>query len=169
MFKGRVQIYTNRNGRENKIDREFDNPEEFNQFLKENSINTQGIHDEMNMSLNNWARLQDFFENMIDRRLHDIGREFEPLGMESWETPANDVVDLSKYEQEARRLEEEKRNKEYRKSMLENTMEKLKEYKKKFQDEGKQDLVKQIDEDMKKVEDERKQLDKSDNKQKWKK
>jgi hypothetical protein len=61
-------------------------------------------------------------------------------------------LNLSKYEKELQKIEEEKKVKIQKKNMLEKSLDKLKWYLTKFKKEKRNDLVKQIEDDIKKVE-----------------
>lgn len=148
MFKAKVYQYSNINGKENKIEREFDNEQDYQNFIQNN--------ENQSMFGFNWWSLREFnkyLDDFFDRK----------LGYDFWETEnelpyfENSPVDLSKYEQELRKIENDKKAKEAKKNQLESTLSKLREYRKKFKEEWKDDLVKNIDSDISKVQEELKQ------------
>ena len=147
MFKWKIYVYKNVNGKEEKIEREFDNPKDFQAFAQQNDVLQ---YEDMQMPrLWLWDRvnLNNYFEDLIDRRLGI------PV-FEGAEEPAlaNSVVDLDKYEEELQKIEYQKQHKDEHTKALKSTLQKLKDYKKQFKSEGRDDMVKQIDDDIKKVE-----------------
>jgi SMC interacting uncharacterized protein involved in chromosome segregation len=68
---------------------------------------------------------------------------------------------LSIYEQELKKLEEENKQREAKKRELQQALNKLKNYKKQFEQAGRTDLVEQIEKDIEKVENELKSLENS--------
>jgi hypothetical protein len=65
MFKGKVYVYRNDNGKEEEFEKEFDNPQEFNNFRKSYH---QPEFEGPFMGLGDRAHLQNYFNNLIDRR-----------------------------------------------------------------------------------------------------
>ncbi len=149
MFKAKVYQYSNINWKENKFEKEFDNEQEYQDFIRNNENRWF-----FGFDWNNLTNFNRYLDDFFDRKLGYETNYFD------WETPAleNDLVDLSKYEQELRKIEEDKKQKQERKSQLEATLAKLKDYKKRFKDEGKSDLLKNIESDISKVEQELKQV-----------
>ena len=161
MFKGKVYVYKNINWKEEKIEREFDNPQEFQSFAKTNNIwwlerFTNTLTSPM-LWLWEWANLQNYFDNLIDRRLwlnYNWDDEDQDNYVE-W-----NFVDLNKYEQELEKIEYQRQHKDENLKSLKNSLHKLKEYKKRFKDEWREDMIENIDSDIKKIEEEIAKLDK---------
>jgi hypothetical protein len=156
MFKGKVYVYKNINWKEEKIEREFDNPQEFQSFAKTNNVWwLERFADRLTspmLWLWEWANLQNYFDNLIDRRLW--------LNYKNWDDENQDnyvewsLIDLNKYEQELEKIEYQKQHKDESLKLLKNSLHKLKEYKKRFKDEWREDIIESIDSDIKKVEEE---------------
>lgn len=145
MFKGKVYMYINVNGKEEKLEREFDNPQDFQFFAKQMPSFSIGIGSHP-LGLNGWGNINDYFDYLLDKKMggqSSIAKQEMP-----W------LVNMDKYEQALEELEYQKTHKEEHLKELKATMKKLKDYKKKFTEEGKEDLITQIDEDIKKIEEE---------------
>ncbi len=152
MFKGKVQIYTNQNGRENTINKDFNSPEDMQEFLQNNPL-AREMNNDFFDSLRSFDRLGEYFDKLIDRKLGISGTgnyDIPRIEQNYW----SDIVDLNKYEQEAQKIDYEKKEKHEKTNRLNWIIEKLKSYKEKFKKEWRDDIIKQIDEDMKKVEEE---------------
>lgn len=93
-----------------------------------------------------------YLNNFFDRRMA-LGS-----GNQSVESSIQLPVDLSKYDEEVRKIEMSEREKERRKQQLESAKTRLTEYKTKFESSGKKDLLKDVEADMKKIDDELKSL-----------
>jgi len=145
-FKGRFVFYSNVNGKEQKIEKEFDNQNDYETFLKENnSFSLDSFFNRFN-NFNFFSfPSQTFFEPFLNKKSHNL-------------LSSNSVVDLDSYKKEAEKIEEEKRSKEQRKKDLEGAKSDLENYLKIFKQEWKTDLVKKIEEDLKKVNSEIKEL-----------
>lgn len=151
MFKGKVSIY--KNGKT--IEREFSDPKEYERFIKENQIDLSRWRDDWgwNPRLGWWAftDFNRYLDNFFNRKLW--------LADRSGSEVTDDLgLDLHKYEQEIQKIEYDKTHREEKKKALENALKKLNSYQQRFEEEGKQDMVKQIKEDIKKVEEELKRL-----------
>lgn len=149
MFKAKVYYYSNQNWKENKFEKEFDNETDYQQFVKTNDYWI------WNFDWGNMLNFNKYLDHFFDRKLFGIGYD-EPNetkeDIDNWW-----FVDLSTYEKELQNLHQSKREKELRKSQLEKTLEKLRDYKKQFKLEWKEDLVKNVQADIDKVESELKQ------------
>lgn len=161
MFKGKVYVYKNINWKEEKIEREFDNPQDFQSFAKTNNVLwlesfTNTLVSPM-LWLGDWVNLQSYFDNLIDKRfwLTYNWDEYDQKNYVGW-----NLVDLNKYEEELEKIEYQKQHKDENLKSLKNSLQKLKEYKSRFKDEGRGDLIEDIDSDIKKIEEEIKNLDK---------
>ncbi len=154
MFQWKVYIYKNVNGKEEKIEREFNNPQEFQSFAQQNNLWSWGDFDSPKLALWEWANLQNYFEDLLDRRLGVYALEDEYLWNE-WTT-----VNLQKYENALQQLEYQKQHKDEHVKRLKETLQKLKEYKKKFKEENDKEMLSQIEEDIKKVQEEIATIDK---------
>lgn len=145
MFKGKVYMYSNINGREEKLEREFDNPQEFHSFAKQ----TPAFQMRNNIPflwLGGWDNFHNYLDNFLDQRL-GLGHQ------ESYENTSS-LVDLDKYEKTLEEIEYQKVHKDEHTKQLKSTLQKLKEYKKKFKEENREDMMANIDEDIKKIEEE---------------
>ena len=142
MFKGKVYVYRNNNWKEEEFEKEFDNPQEFNNFRK---TYRQPEFGGPFMWLWDWAHLQNYFNNLIDRRFGLWGPE-EPYEEERRSLP--DGIDLDAYENELQRIEYNKAHKAEEIQTLKDTLAKLKDYKKRFKAEGRDDMVEKIDKDI---------------------
>lgn len=155
MFKGKIYIYKNLDGREEKIEREFDNANDFQSFAREHDVGFRPFRMPM-LWLWEWANLQHYFDAIVDRKLwlayNDDG--------ESTLQKENTIVDLDKYDQELKKIEYQKQHKEETLTTLKDTLHKLKEYKKRFKENGQDTMIEQLDIDIKKVEEEIEKLGK---------
>ena len=68
MFKGKVYMYSNMNGREEKLEREFDNPQEFQSFAKQIPA-FQMLNRVPLFGLDVRDTFHTYFENLLDKRL----------------------------------------------------------------------------------------------------
>ncbi len=151
MFKGKVTIIKNINGKEEKIEKEFKSPDEYQAFLREQNMQMA----DPKLSLSEWGALGDFVERIFEDKLND----FFLLDSPEFETVSSELpVELEKYEKEAAKIEKEKEKKEAKKAEIKRAIDKLKSFIKTFEKEGKKDLAKSAKEDMKKLEDERNPL-----------
>ena len=156
-FKGKVYVYRNNNGHEEEFEKEFDTPEEFNRF------NQQYHQPELTgpfMGLGDWANLQNFFNDLIDQRF-GLGYYDEPCECdeccddETCESHQKEElpygIDMNKYENEMKKIEYQKAHKSEEIQKIKKTLEQLEDYKKKFKSEGRDDMVKDLDNDIKKL------------------
>jgi len=143
MFKGKVliqkldpetgQVYT--------IEKEFDNPEEYQKFIMENSV----FFDFVKPKLYNFNNLLETFLDIINKHLsNNIEKEKESDEVK-W------LPDISFYENELNKIREVKERKQKRLEELEKALEKLKKYKEEFIKEWRYDIVERIEKDIKKV------------------
>jgi len=140
MFKGKVYVYRNNNGKEEEFEKEFDNPQEFNNFRK---TYRQPEFTGPFMWLWDRAHLQNYFNNLIDRRFW-----LESMPEPEEEKALPNGVDLSVYEDELQKMEYEEAHKNEKLQWLKNSLAKLKEFKKKFEDKWRDDMVKKIKKDI---------------------
>lgn len=163
MFKWKVYVYKNVNGREESFEREFDNPQDFQEFSRHNNWSLDKTNF-FNLWLWDWTSLNNYFEKLIDRRIWLPSLENSHFDKcqdgEDCYNQDPDIVDLNKYEDEIQKIEYQKKNKEQNLKSLKDTLEKLKNYKNKFKDENREDMVSKIDEDIKKVKEEINNLEK---------
>jgi hypothetical protein len=68
MFKGKVYMYSNINGREEKLEREFDNPQEFQSFAGQMPA-VQLLNRFPSFGRDGFNSIHNYFENLLDRRL----------------------------------------------------------------------------------------------------
>lgn len=161
MFKGKVYVYKNINWKEERVEREFDNPQEFQSFAKTNNVwwlerFTNSLTSPL-LWLWDWANLQNYFDNLLDKRL---GLAYQSDYGDQEKLTEWNLVDLNKYEQELEKIEYQKQHKDENLKSLKNNLHRLKEYKKRFKDEWREDIIENIDFDIKKVEEEIAKLDK---------
>ena len=141
MFKWKVYVYRNNNGKEEEFEKEFDNPQEFNNFRK---TYRQPEFEGPIMWLWDWAHLQNYFNNLIDRRfrLESMPEpEEEQKSLPNW-------INFDEYEAELQKMEYEEAHKAEKIQELKNSLAKLEDYKKKFKAKGRDDMVKKIDKDI---------------------
>ena len=141
MFKWKVYVYRNNNGKEEEFEKEFDNPQEFNNFRKNYR---QPEFEGPFMGLGDRAHLQNYFNNLIDRRfwLESIP---EPQ-QEKMSLP--DGINLDEYEDELQKIEYNKAHKAEEIQGLKDTLAKLKDYKKRFKSEWRDDMIEKLDKDI---------------------
>ncbi len=152
MFKGKVTIIKKVNGKEEKIEKEFNSPEEYQAFLRANSDFAVA---NPRLTLSEWDALGSFIDQIFEDKLNSLFLQ-EP----DYESEAQKdlPVDINKYEKEAQKLEEEKAKKQAKKDEIKRAIDKLKGFVKTFEKEGKKDLAKSAKEDIKKLEEELKSL-----------
>jgi hypothetical protein len=141
MFKWKVYVYRNNNWKEEEFEKEFDNPQEFNNFRR--SYRQPEMEGPF-MWLWDRAHLQNYFNNLIDRRfwLESMeGPQEEKRSLPNW-------INLDEYENELQKIEYNKAHKTEEIKELKETLEKLKDYKKKFKAEWRDDMVEKIDKDI---------------------
>ena len=141
MFKGKVYVYRNNNWKEEEFEKEFDNPQEFNNFRK---TYRQPEFEGPFMWLGDWANLQNYFNNLIDRRfwLESMPEpEEEQKSLPNW-------INFDEYEAELQKMEYEEAHKAEKIQWLKANITKLEDYKKKFKAKWRDDMVKKIDKDI---------------------
>ena len=141
MFKWKVYIYRNNNGKEEEFEKEFDNPQEFNNFRKSYR---QPEFEGPFMGLGDRAHLQNYFNDLIDRRfwLESIPEpQQEQKSLPDW-------INLDEYEQELQKIEYDKAHKAEEIQELKDTLTKLKDYKKRFKAEWRDDMIEKLDKDI---------------------
>lgn len=141
MFKWKVYVYRNNNWKEEEFEKEFDNPQEFNNFRR--SYRQPEMEGPF-MWLWDRAHLQNYFNNLIDRRfwLESMeGPQEEKRSLPNW-------INLDEYENELQKIEYNKAHKTEEIKELKETLSKLKDYKKRFKEEWRDDMVEKIDKDI---------------------
>ena len=140
MFKWKVYVYRNNNWKVEEFEKEFDNPQEFNNFRK---TYRQPEFEGPFMWLWDRAHLQNYFNNLIDRRfgLWNIEEPQEERRLPNW-------INLDEYEEELNKIEYSKAHKAEEIQTLKDTLSKLKDYKKRFKAEWRDDMVEKIDKDI---------------------
>jgi len=68
MFKGKVYMYSNVNGREEKLEREFDNPQDFQSFAQQMPAFSLWKTSPL-LSLDGRSNFHEYVEHLLDRRL----------------------------------------------------------------------------------------------------
>jgi len=152
MFKGKVTIIKKVNGKDVKIEKEFNSPEEYQAFLQEQG---GAMLPDPKLSLSEWGALGSFIDQIFEDKLQDF---FLEAPEQSYEPEEELPVDIDKYEKEAAKIEKEKEKKEAKIAEIKRTIDKLKAFVKTFEKEGKKDLAKSAKEDIKKLEEELKSL-----------
>jgi len=140
MFKWKVYVYRNNNGKEEEFEKEFDNPQEFNNFRKSYR---QPEFEGPFMGLGDRAHLQNYFNNLIDSRFW-LGTKSEPeekMSLPNW-------INLDEYENELQKIEYNKAHKAEEIQELKDTLAKLKDYKKSFKAEWRDDMIEKLDKDI---------------------
>ena len=141
MFKGKVYVYRNNNWKEEEFEKEFDNPQEFNNFRKNYR---QPEFEGPFMWLGDRAHLQNYFNNLIDRR----------FWLEAMEEPKEEKrslpkwINLDEYENELQKIEYNKAHKAEEIQELKDALAKLRDYKKRFKAEWRDDMVEKLDKDI---------------------
>ena len=122
MFKGKVYVYRNNNGKEEEFEKEFDNPQEFNNFRK---TYHQPEFGGPFMWLWDRAHLQNYFNNLIDRRfwLESMEEPEERKSLPNW-------VNFDEYEAELQKMEYEEAHKTEKIQGLKASIAKLEDFKK---------------------------------------
>lgn len=140
MFKGKVYVYRNNNWKEEEFEKEFDNPQEFNNFRR---TYRQPEFEGPFMWLWDRAHLQNYFNNLIDRRfwLESMEEPEERKSLPNW-------TNFDEYEAELQKMEYEEAHKSEKIQELKDSLAKLEDYKKKFKEKGRDDMVKKIDKDI---------------------
>ena len=141
MFKGKVYVYRNNNGKEEEFEKEFDNPQEFYNFRK---TYRQPEFEGPFMWLWDRAHLQNYFNNLIDRRFW-LESLSEP---EKEEKGLPNGINFDEYEAELQKMEYEETHKSEKIQGLKNSLSKLEEFKKRFKAKGRDDMVKKVDKDI---------------------
>ena len=152
MFKGKVYVYRNNNWKEEEFEKEFDNPQEFNNFRKSYR---QPEFEGPFMGLGDRAHLQNYFNNLIDSRFW-LGTKSEPeekMSLPNW-------INLDEYENELQKIEYNKAHKAEEIQELKDTLTKLKDYKKRFKAEWRDDMIEKIDKDISTVQEKLDSLEK---------
>ena len=152
MFKWKVYVYRNNNGKEEEFEKEFDNPQEFNNFRKSYR---QPEFEGPFMGLGDRAHLQNYFNNLIDSRFW-LGTKSEPE--EKMSLP--DGINLDEYENELQKIEYNKAHKAEEIQELKDTLAKLKDYKKRFKAEWRDDMIEKLDKDISTVQEKLDSLEK---------
>jgi hypothetical protein len=96
------------------------------------------------MWLGDWANLQNYFNNLIDRRfrLESMPEpEEEQKSLPNW-------INFDEYEAELQKMEYEEAHKAEKIQWLKANIAKLEDYKKKFKSKWRYDMVKKIDKDI---------------------
>ena len=152
MFKWKVYVYRNNNWKEEEFEKEFDNPQEFNNFRKSYR---QPEFEGPFMGLGDRAHLQNYFNNLIDSRFW-LGTKAEPeekMSLPNW-------INLDEYENELQKIEYNKAHKAEEIQELKDTLAKLKDYKKRFKSEWRDDMVEKLDKDISTVQEKLDSLEK---------
>lgn len=143
MFQWKVYSYQNINGKEKSFEKTFDSYDEYRNYMWGSSIFSGFLG--WNGSL-----FDNCLNSFLDRR----------LALSSWSPPEknNLPIDMGHYEEEVRKIDMDESEKHKRKEQLESAKTRLTEYKEKFNNSGKKDLLKEVEVDMKKIDEELKEI-----------
>ena len=139
MFQGKVYSYQNINGKEKSFEKTFDSYDEYRSFMWGSNMFSGFL---------SWGNsiFDSYLGNFFDSRM--------ALGDGQSQSHENLPVDLNKYEDEIRKIEMSEQEKKRKREQLEGAKTRLGEYKEKFQNSGKKDLLKDLEVDMKKIDEE---------------
>ena len=137
MFQWKVYSYQNINGQEKSFEKKFDNYDDYQKFMWEQN----GFAE-----LSSGSLFDSFLDSFFDRKVLEWAAE----DSKSKNLPVN----LDKYENESRKIDMDESEKKEKKTALEKAKEKLHEYKEKFTKSDKKDLVKDVEADIKKIDEE---------------
>lgn len=166
-FSGRVSIVTNINGKKSTIDKEFNSQEEFNEFANSNWISQwfrspfteieSMFSDFMSSGFSRMPslRISDFFMPRIWNQCQNWSCWNELLNSDNLDDDFIQKYWLDKYETELvndSKKEEEINDKKNTISECQLAINKLREYKTQFEKNKKDDIVKQINDDITKYE-----------------
>ncbi len=172
MFKGKIIIRRNINGKEEVIEKEFNSPEEYQQFLSQmwetTPLGFEKEISELRLSPYGWSSFENLMRRWISEGLEDFFGfpqiEAEPDYTHAQGLPADIQSNLQRYEEEAQKIEQQKKAKEEKLKSLKESLTKLQEFEKKFKAEWKDSLAKQVLKDIEKV---KKEIQKAEQDLKW--
>lgn len=156
MFKGRVQFYQNINGKEKWITKDFDNLQDYENFIKSN----RDFFPELSDWMREWSdegNLLAYIENMFQKY---FGGKFSiPWAtLQSSEEERWLPVDLSYYQKALSKIENQKREKETKRKRLEDARKQIEEYISQLEshkgEEWVEEVLKKAEEDIKKIDEE---------------
>ena len=139
-FSGKILIFTNVNGKQNRVEKDFSNEDDFINFIEENNVELPSFSDFTNSFERLFTPARDFFEALTP--ILTDKKNLIWVEEDIW-------VDLREYEKEIKSIEQEKESKSNKIKRLETAKEQLKEYIKTFESEWKGDLKKKVDEELK--------------------
>jgi hypothetical protein len=152
MFKGKIVYYENINGKEEKFEKEFDDQKEYADFINSSDdsqwdlcVHTSHWYPHGSWLWPKWT-VESFSRPDSCSDASAISKK-DGVFFES-------AVDISKYEKAEKKMENDKKNVWVKKEKLKETKEKLEGFLEKFKTAGKLDLVKDIESDLEKVEQE---------------
>lgn len=160
MFKGKVILYENKNGQEKKLEKEFDNMRDYQGFLKEYDSQVKRLNHD-----NPWESMRSMFQyinDVVDRRFG--------LPTDEYVREVPELVDMTKYDQavqEMARDEQTKQQKEEERKLLidqyQDDLDRLDQYGKQLEkDKTKhKQLLKELEDDKNKIKEEIKKLQNS--------
>ena len=160
MFKGKISFYKNVDGKEERIEEEFDDPRLYREFIAKHPELRYNTFD-LPVLWNFWSPfsfggLWDSLDDIVDRRLRLWAEDTMNTPNKMQALP--EWVRLDAYEAEIQRLEAEKANREVSKKSLEEASHKLKGYISRFKESGSMEKAKQAQEDLRKVEEKLRQM-----------
>ena len=165
MFNGKVSIYHKENGKVKKIEKDFDNMDEYHSFLKENNMWSE----EPKMSLWEWSQLHEYMNNMMNEKLGlSDGYYYDDEDLVN-DYKEDSLVDFNDYESQLHQLKQEQQSdrdiiKMAKKlEQFNKDLKKLEEYKSEFTamwKSEKDSFMKRLEKDIKTVQKEIKNIEK---------
>jgi len=151
MFKWKVYTYSNINWREKRFEKEFNDVWEYNSFLSKNREFSKFASLSNNLGFDSIIDFDTYLDNFFNSKF-SLSNFDEQKNLNEVIDNKVDWLNLSKYEQEIQKIENQKKEVNERKTILEKSLDKLNVYLDKFKKEKREDLVKDIEIDIKKVE-----------------
>lgn len=147
MFKWRVYSYSNVNWKEKRFEKEFENLDEYNDFIDKNPKFDHFEHPDSHWIFESFLDFNNYLDKFFHSKVSTLQAPVKTISAD-----ARDDYNLPAYENELQKIEHEKMEKRQRKASLEETLANLKSYHKVFKNEGREDMTLKIEEDIKKVE-----------------
>jgi hypothetical protein len=153
MFKGSVYVYENVDGKVKKVEKTFDNPQDYHNFLQENHMSHPSMHRSPMFGgigdfLNVHRNLRDYINEIVSPRLSRFDDEDQTKAL-----PSNSQSGMFDFDQYEQALNQSQHNKE-KSDQLRRDIDKLREYESQFKSQKNDKLLKQVQDDIKKAESE---------------
>lgn len=139
-FKGKVMYYSNINGQEKRLEKEFDSQDDMNKYMQENDVQFPRLMQWFGMPSMWW--FPSWFDDFFDQKLYSMG--FTPTGTALSYDAWFDELQKKKAE-----LEEQERAQKQQKSFLEKRLEEWKQLKEFFAKRKDTDAVAKAEEGIK--------------------